>query len=86
MQMGEGQRKRGKHRIQGRLQALSCQHSAQSGAGTHELRDHDLSRSQTFTPLSHPDAPILASQKNMQVGRRTGPGSSGQTGTGSSEY
>ena len=36
--------------------ALSCQHRAQCGAWTHELRDHDLSWSQTLNQLSHPGA------------------------------
>ena len=44
---GEGQRDRGTHRIRSRLQALSCQHRARRGAQTHELWDHDLSRSRT---------------------------------------
>ena len=42
-------RERGRHRIRRRLQALSCQHRARRGARTHELRDHDLSRSQCLT-------------------------------------
>ena len=56
--MGEGQRERGRHRIQSRLQALSCLHKAQRGAWTHGPRDHDLSRSRTLNRLSHPGAPV----------------------------
>ena len=48
---------RGRHRIGSRLQAPSCHHRACCGAGTHKLRDHDLSRSQMLSPLSHPGAP-----------------------------
>ena len=49
-------RERGRHRIWSRLQALSCQHRAWCGAWTQELRDHDLSWSQTLNWLSHPGA------------------------------
>ena len=49
---------RGRHRIQSRLQALSCQHRARRGARTHELWDHDLSRSWTLNRLSYPDTPL----------------------------
>ena len=52
-------RERGRHRIQSKLQALNCQHRAWHGAWTHELWDHDLSRSQTLNRLSHPGAPRL---------------------------
>ena len=52
-------REGGRHRIQSGLQALSCQRRAQHGARTHELRDHDLSRSRTLNRLSHPGAPIF---------------------------
>ena len=38
-------RERGRHRMQSRLQAPSCQHRAWCGAWTHELQDHDLSPS-----------------------------------------
>ena len=38
-------RERGRHRTQSRLQAPSCQHRARCGAQTHELWDHELSRS-----------------------------------------
>ena len=55
--MGEGQRERGRHRIQNRLQALSCQHRAWRGARTHESWDHGLSWSRTLNRLSHPGAP-----------------------------
>ena len=58
--MGEGQRERGRHRIQNRLQALSCRHRARSRAQTHRPRDHDLSRSWTLNWLSHPDAPKIS--------------------------
>ena len=47
-------RERGRHRIQSRLQALSCQHRTRRGAGTHQPRDHDLSWSQMPNRLSHP--------------------------------
>ena len=50
-------RERGGHRIQSRLQALSCQHRAWLGAQTHELWDHDLSWSWRPYQLSHPGAP-----------------------------
>ena len=43
----------------GSIQALSCQHRARRGARTHEPGDHDLSRSQTPDPLSHPGAPLF---------------------------
>ena len=36
--------------------APDCQHRAGHGARTHELRDRDLSRSQTLNPLSPPGA------------------------------
>ena len=50
-------RERGRHRIRSRIQTLSCQHKARRGARTHRLRDHDLSQSLTFNPLSYPGAP-----------------------------
>ena len=50
-------RERGKHRIQSRLQALSCQPRDRYGAWTHEPWDHDLSRSWTFNWQSHPGDP-----------------------------
>ena len=59
MCMGEGQRERGRHKIQSRVQALSCQHRAQHGSWTHELWDHDLSWGQTLNRLSHPGVPEL---------------------------
>ena len=62
---GEGQRERGRHRIQSRFQALSCQHRAQCGARTHGPWDHDLSWSQKVNRLSHPGAPILAPFLNV---------------------
>ena len=53
--VGEGrEREGGRHRIWSRLQALSCQRRAQRGVQTHELWDHDLSRSQTPNRLNHP--------------------------------
>ena len=52
-------RERGRHRIQSRVQALSCQHRAESGAQTHRPQDHDLSHSQTLNQLSHPGAPEI---------------------------
>ena len=58
IQVGWG-RERGRHRIWSRLEALSCQHRAWHGARTHELWDHDLSRSQTPNLLSHPGAPLV---------------------------
>ena len=50
---GEG-RERERHRIQSRLQALSCQHRAWCRARTHEPWDHDLSWSRMLNQLSHP--------------------------------
>ena len=50
-------RERGRHRIQSRFQALSCQHRAQCGARTHRLWNHDLSQSRMPNWLSHPGAP-----------------------------
>ena len=41
-------RERWRHRIQSRLQDLSCPHRARCGAPTHGPRDHDLSRSRTL--------------------------------------
>ena len=46
----------GRHRIQSRLQALSCQHRARPGARTHGPRGHDLSRSPT--PTEPPRRPL----------------------------
>ena len=42
-------RERGRHRIQSRLEALSCQHRAWRRTHTHELWDRDLSQSRTIT-------------------------------------
>ena len=50
-------RERGRHRIWSRLQVPSCQHRAWCGAWTHELWDHDLSRSWMPNPVSHSGAP-----------------------------
>ena len=52
-------RERGRHRIQSRLQALSCQHRARCRVQTHEPWGHDLSRSWTLNWLNHPGTPIL---------------------------
>ena len=52
-----GGAKRGRHGIQSRLQALSCQHRAQYWARTNKSRDHDLSQSLMLNQLSHPGAP-----------------------------
>ena len=64
---GEGQRKRGRHRIGSRPQALSCQHRAQRGARTQEQQDHDLDRSWTLKQLSHPDAPVYVIFKKFNI-------------------
>ena len=45
-------RARGRHRIQSRVQALSCQHRARCEAWTHKPWDHDLSRSRTLNRLA----------------------------------
>ena len=58
-QVEEGQRGRRRHRIQSKLQALSCQHRARRGAGTHELWGHDLSWRQTLNPTEPPRCPYL---------------------------
>ena len=50
-------RERGRHRIQSRLQVLSCQHRAPCGARTREPQDHDLSRSWMLNRLSPPGCP-----------------------------
>ena len=60
-------RGRGRHRVQSRLQALSCQHRARCGARTHERRDHDLSRSRRLNRLSHPGAPAYQFLKNVSI-------------------
>ena len=52
-------REKGRHRNWSRLQALSCQHRAWHGAGTHKPWDHDLSRSRRLNQLSHPGTPKL---------------------------
>ena len=54
-------RERRRHRIQSRLQALSCQHKALCGAQTHWPQDHDLNQSQTLNQLSHLGASHLCS-------------------------
>ena len=59
--VGEGQRERGRDRIWSRLQALSRQHRARCGTQTHELWDHDLSRSWMLNQLSHPGTPRVES-------------------------
>ena len=53
-------RERDTHRIQSRLQALSCQHRAPRGAQTHEQGDHDLSRIWTLNRLRHPGVPMFS--------------------------
>ena len=53
-----GGAERGRPRIGSRLLALSCQHRAWRGAGTHELWDRDLSPSRTLNRMSHPGAPL----------------------------
>ena len=58
MSRGGAEREGERHRIQSRLQALSCQHRARCGARTHRLWDHDLSQSRTPNRLSHPGAPL----------------------------
>ena len=50
-----------------RIQALSCQHRARRGARTGKPRDHDLSRSQRPTRLSHPGAPSVYISKKRDV-------------------
>ena len=49
----------GRDRLWSRLQALSCQHRAWRRTQTHELLDHDLSRSPTLNQLSHPVTPLI---------------------------
>ena len=51
--MSKGGAERGRHRIQSRLQALSCQHRAWHRAQTHQPWDHNP----TLNWLSHPGAP-----------------------------
>ena len=58
-------RERGRRRIWSRLQALSCRRGAWCGAWTHELWDHDLSRSRTLNRLRHPGAPSLLFLKKI---------------------
>ena len=60
-------RERGTHRLRSRLQALSCQHRVPRRARTHELWDHDLSRSRTLNRLSHPGAPVDLSLKKKSI-------------------
>ena len=65
---GEGQRETHTRRIRSRLQALSCQHGARCGAWTHELQDHDLSRTWSLNWLSHPGARyFLNMQMNVNI-------------------
>ena len=54
---GWWQRERGGQRIWSRLQAPSCQHTAQCRARTHEPWDHNLNPSRMLNWLSHPGAP-----------------------------
>ena len=72
-EQGRGREREG-HRIQSRLQALSCQHRARRRAQTHRLQDHDLSRSRTLNQQSHPGAPkrtYFLSKFYAQCGART---------------
>ena len=57
--VGEGQRERGRHKIQSRLQAPSCQHRVRCRAQTPKMWDHDLNRSQMLNRLSYPGAPKI---------------------------
>ena len=50
-------RKRGRHRIWSRLQALNCQHRVWRGAWTHEPQNHVQSGSRALNQPSHPHAP-----------------------------
>ena len=54
-------RERGRHRIQSKLQAPSCQHRARRRPRTHEPRDRDLGQSRTPNRPSHPGAPVSPS-------------------------
>ena len=63
-------RERGRHRIWGRFQALSCQHRAQHRAWTHGLRAHDLLQSRTLNWLNHPGAPKLIFLKGIRSASR----------------
>ena len=54
---GERGRERGRHKIWGRLQAVSCHHEAWRRAWTYEPRDRDLSQNWTLNQLS-PLAPL----------------------------
>ena len=67
LSMNGGGSERGRHRIWSRFQALSCQHRARRGAGTHALWDHDLSRSRMLNRLSHPGAPLLSLVQGAEV-------------------
>ena len=60
-------RKRGRHWIRSRLQALSRQHSVRRAAWTREPWDHDLSRSGTLNRLSHPGAPANIALKRQDL-------------------
>ena len=57
MSMSRGRVERGRTESEAgsRLRAVSTEPDAR--AGSHELRDRDLSRSQTLKRLSHPGAP-----------------------------
>ena len=55
----EREREIGRHKIQSRLQALSCQHRAWHEARTHGVQDQDLSRCRTLNQLSHPGTPFF---------------------------
>ena len=55
----ERDREKGRHRIQSRLQALSCQHITWCRARTHEWWEHDLNQSRMLNQLSHPGASMF---------------------------
>ena len=57
---------RGRHSIQCRLQALSCQHRALCGWSNSRTQDHDLSQRCMLNWLSHPDTPITFSNLALE--------------------
>ena len=69
------------NRIQSKVQALSCQHRAQSGPRTHEPQDHDLSQSRIFKRLSHPGAPRLDISNGPPVDSDAGLGTTQRSDT-----
>ena len=66
LRWGEG-RERWRHRIQSRLQVLSCQRRAWCQARTHEPCDHDLSWSWMVNRLSHPGTPTMKLSDNFST-------------------